>query len=282
MPNDRKKDTGGLFGVIDRVEQGFVPAIQTGFVDLRGSWDDWAGPKRAEPYIFLISGRNIDPGQFERCFDSVLSQTESGWGAIVIDDASSNGFGDYARTLLAPHLDRVTLIRNRERRGLMRNMWEAITRFCSDPNSVILTLDPDDLLAGPRVLERVMEEYEKGADVTVGSMLRLDKEARYPSELTDPRGSRGGNVWQHLRSFRKHLFDAIRVEDLKLDGEWVDCANDWAYMLPIVEMSSRPVHIAEPLYVYDPSPREREIYLKQRDANITRIVARPRYAPLPP
>ncbi len=282
VPNDRKQDTGGLLDIIDRVEQGFVPAIQTGFVDLQGSWDDWAGPKRAEPYIFLISGRNIDPGQFKRCFDSVLSQTESWWGAIVIDDASANGFGDYARTFLAPHCDRVTFIRNRERRGLMWNMWEAITRFCAAPQSVIVTLDPDDLLAGPRALERVKEEYEKGADVTVGSMLRLDKEALYPAELTDPRGSRGGNVWQHLRTFRKRLFDAIRVEDLKLDGEWIDCANDWAYMLPIVEMSRRPVYIPEPLYVYDPSPRERESYLKERDANISRIVARPRYTPLRP
>ena len=113
-------------------------------------------------------------------------------------------------------------------------------------------------------------------------MLRLDKEARYPAELTDPRGSRGGNVWQHLRTFRKYLFDAIRMEDLKLDGEWIDCANDWAYMLPIVEMSTRPVHIPEPLYIYDPSPRERESYLKERDANISRIVARLRYTRLHP
>ena len=266
--------------MIDRIEQGFSPSIQRESVNLTGSWIEWAGPKRSEPYLFLICGRNLDPGHLKRCFDSVVSQTVSDWGAIVIDDASTNGCGEYSRLLLAPYSDRVTLIRNQERKGLMRNMWEAITYFCDDSQSVIITLDADDLLAGPRVLERIEREYDTGADVTAGSMTRLDKEAHYPVDLIDPRGSRGGNVWQHLRTFRKYLFDAIRVDDLKLDGEWIEYANDWAYMLPIVEMASNPVHVAESLYVYDPAPRVAE-YRRERDANIARIVAKPRYTRLP-
>ncbi len=279
VPNDWKKDTDELFGVIDRVEAGFAPAIQNDSAELAGTWSDWSGPKRSEPYLFLICARNLDPGQLKRCVDSVLSQTVSDWGAIVIDDASTNGCGDYARMLLVPHSDRITLVRNTERKGLMRNMREAIFHFCDNPQSVIITLDGDDLLAGPRVLERVEREYDAGADVTVGSMTRLDKEGRYPPDLFDPRGSRGGSVWQHLRTFRKYLFDAIRADDLKLDGEWIEYANDWAYMLPIVEMAANPVHIAESLYVYDPATRA-EDYERARDANISRIVARPRYARL--
>lgn len=282
VPNSMKEDTDTLFRIIDRVEQCFVPSAQANCVDLQGTWSDWAGPKRAEPYIFVISGRNIDPGQFRPCFDSVLSQTESNWGAIVIDDASTNGFGNYARTYLAPYRERVTIIENHERRGLMRNTWDAVTSFCNNPQSVILTLDPDDLLAGPFVLKRIEEEYDKGADVTIGSMLRLDKEAIYPVDLTDPRGSRGGNVWQHLRTFRKYLFDAICIEDLKMGEEWIELTSDWAFMLPIVEMSSRPVHIADTLYIYDPSRRERERYERERESAISRIIARPRYALLPP
>ena len=55
----------------------------------------------------------------------------------------------------------------------------------------------------------IRDAYDRGADVTVGSMLRTDKDTRYPVDLGDPRGARGGNVWQHLRSFKKRLFDAI-------------------------------------------------------------------------
>ena len=105
-------------------------------------------------------------------------------------------------------------------------MWNAITQYCSNPDSVIVTLDADDALLGPHALDRVLAEYEDGADVTVGSMLRLDKEADYPVDFDDPR-SRSSNVWQHLRTFRKYLFDAICVDDLKINGGWIELANDW-------------------------------------------------------
>ena len=117
---------------------------------------------------------------------------------------------------------------------------------------MIITLDADDALIGDHVLERVRAEYADGADATVGSMLRLDKEAFYPPNLDNPRWW-DSNVWQHLRTFRKRLFDAIDIKDLKIDGEWIDVATDWAFMVPIVEMASNPRHIAEPLYLYEPA-----------------------------
>ena len=110
----------------------------------------------------------------------------------------------------------------------------------------------------------------------MGSMLRLDKEARYPVDFDNPR-SRGSNVWQHLRTFRKSLFDAISVEDLQLDNEWIDLANDWAFMVPIIEMASDPRRIPEPLYLYEPAaPKNAEIG-RRRDLVIARILKMPTY-----
>ena len=109
-------------------------------------------------------------------------------------------------------------------------------------------------------------------------MLRLDKQADYPPDLANPRANRGGNVWQHLRTFRKRLFDAIAVDDLKLDGDWIDLANDWAYMLPIVEMARNPVHIPAQLYLHQPSTPKDAATLRRRDANIARIVGKRGYA----
>ena len=68
-------------------------------------------------------------------------------------------------------------------------------------------------------------------------MLRLDKEAAYIPNFDSPRWW-DSNVWQHLRTFRQRLFDAINVEDLKIGGEWIDVATDWAFMVPIIEMAS--------------------------------------------
>ena len=277
VPNERKSNTSELFDIVDRIENGFVPECQLGNVNLCGEWSSWAGPRREEPYVFVICGRNVDSGRVRRCINSLFAQADREWGAVIVDDASDNGMGDYLEMLIRPHRERITFIRNHARRGLLQNTWRAVTQFCGNPESVIITLDADDGLIGPHVLGRIRKEYESGADVTVGSMLRTDKDARYVPEFSDPRGNRGGNVWQHLRTFKKYLFDSIREDDLKIDGEWIELANDWAFMLPVVEMASCPVYIPDKLYLYEPSDQKLETAVPPREQVISRIVSRPRY-----
>ena len=279
VPNERKADHREWLDITASVDRGHVPDAQLGRVELTGSASDWAGPKRHEPFVFVICGRNVDPGRFKRCFESLVTQRVPDWGAVVIDDASSNGFGDYARMLLTDYGDRVTLVRNEHRRGGLYNTWNAVANFCTDPETVIITLDADDALIGEHLLERVRAAYADGADATIGSMLRLDKEAFYPPNFDNPRWW-DSNVWQHLRTFRKRLFDAIAVEDLKVDGEWIDVATDWAFMVPIMEMASSPRHIAEPMYLYKPAEPKDEHSRRVRDAVIARILAKPPYAKL--
>ena len=192
---------------------------------------------------------------------------------MVIDDASTNGFGDYAGMLFRGLMDRVTLVRNKTRRGTLHNTWNAVTKFCSNSETVIITLDADDSLIGPHVLDRVAREYENGADVTVGSMLRLDKESVYPVNFDEPRRW-DSNVWQHLRTFRKYLFDSIEIDELQLDGEWIDLAADWAFMVPIIEMAKNPRYIPERLYRYDPAVPKNDTSRKARDEVIARILAK--------
>ena len=279
VPNDRKADHREWMDIAGSVERGHVPATQLGNVELTGTASDWAGPKRHEPYVFVICGRNVDPGRFKRCFESLSAQSVQEWGAVVVDDTSTNGFGDYAGTLLGPYDDRVTLVRNEHRRGGMYNTWNAVNNFCADPESVVITLDADDAMIGEHVLERVQAEYADGADATVGSMLRVDKEAFYPPNFDNPRWW-NSNVWQHLRTFRKRLFDAIDVEDLRIDEEWIDISTDWAFMVPIIEMASSPRHILEPLYLYEPANPKTDDSRRERDAVIVRILAKPPYGKL--
>ena len=276
VPNDRKTDTDGLLHIMAAVEHGYIPDCQLGKVELQGSVADWSGPKRAEPFVFVICGRNVNPGQLKRCVESLTAQADPDWGAVVVDDASTNGFGDYAEVLLAGYGHQVTIVRNRTRQGLLYNTWNAITNYCVDPQSVIITLDADDALIGTDVIGRLRQEYDDGADVTVGSMLRLDKEAVYPADFERPRSWRS-NVWQHLRTFRKCLFDAIAIDDLKLDDEWIDLANDWAFMVPIVELAEQPRHIPDALYLYEPSNRKLQTDREERDAIIGRILQRTGY-----
>lgn len=203
--------------------------------------------------MILACGRDVPPGRLLRWLASLEAQSYRDWGAVVIDDGGDPETRAFLRLTLAPLRDRVTLLSPRERRGGLANTVFALRHAATNPDSIIALVDADDALLGERALARVVEEYERGADLTVGSMLRTDKFALYPPDLEDPRGARGGNVWQHLRTFRRWLFDEVPDAHLRLDGDYVDLACDWALMLPLVERARRPVHIAEPLYLYEPS-----------------------------
>lgn len=98
-------------------------------------------------------------------------------------------------------------------------MVTAIGTICANPESIIDTPDADEALTGDRVLERWAREYQYGANVTVRSVLCIDKPADYPVRFDQPRQNRGGSLWQHLRSFRKKLFDAIPDKALRLGGD---------------------------------------------------------------
>ena len=214
--------------------------------------------------------------RLKRCFESLVAQDCPDWGAVVADDPSSNRFGDQAQALPGNCADRVSIARNSTRRCAFIKTWNTITRSCDNPDTVILTFDTDGALLGEHAPSRVRIEYDARAGVSVGSIPRLDKEAFYPVDFQE-RPSWRSNVCQHLRTFRKNPFDAIYIEDLKLDGEWTDLANDWAFMVPIVEMAASPRHIPEPLYLYEHSDQKRSVYRVERDSIIAGILAIPAY-----
>jgi len=272
--NDRKANDIELSRIADRVGTGQVDARQFGAVNLVGSIEQWIAPTRFEPYVFIISGRNVEPGRFRRCLDSVLCQERTDWGAIVFDDASYPAWSELQRDLCSVHSSRITFIRNPHRRGLLGNTVEAIRVHCGRPDSVMITLDADDCLIGSKVLDILNAEYADGADMTVGSMCRTDKKAWYPACFDQPRARRGGNVWQHLRSFRKSLFDAIPDDYLRLDGDYVELASDWALTLPMAELAVSPRWIKQALYLHEPGGTRDPATIRQRELVIAALIAR--------
>jgi hypothetical protein len=273
--NDRKREPLALARITALVAKGLVPPFQFESVDLLGTQEQWVRPVRFEPFVFVIAGRNVEPGRFRRCLESVQRQSRSDWGAVVIDDASYPTWGEAQRRLCSDIGDRVSFTSNPVRRGLLANTVDAIRLLCGNPDSVIITLDADDCLIGTKVLDVLAAEYSSGADMTVGSMCRTDKRANYPARLEHPRAHRGGNVWQHLRSFRKSLFDQIPDAYLRLDGSYVELASDWALMLPMAELACSPRWIRECLYLHEPGGPRDAASRSQREAIIAALMARP-------
>ncbi len=272
-PNDRKKDADQWFSVIDRAESGYVPDVQFERVDLSGGSDDWSIPKRSEPFVFVICGRDISPSRFLRCWQSVLGQTRSDWGAVIVDDASADCLPEFIDFLAGRHKDRVTYLRNNQRKGVLTNINRAIREFCVNPYSVIVVLDADDMLLSNHLLLNLHQRYLKGVDMTVGSMLRAGKGLiPFIPDFENPRTKRGGDVWMHLRTFRKYLFDNVRVEHMKAGGQWIDKFTELTYMVPIAEMARNPMHLEWPVYLYEPSQVRDADHYRRNKAIIQHIM----------
>lgn len=278
VPNERKSNVNEWYNIAKAIERGRFFTGQIGKVDLTGSVADWLG-RRDDSMALIVRGRNVPISKIRRCLRSLEAQDYGDWGVVFVDGASANGMTEYLMEVVGPAWrDRATFYLNHSPASIAENNFVAIRKLCSNPESIIVTVDADDLLIGTGALFRVSQAYQHGADATVGSMLRTDKEVTYPVTFQNARFTRGGgNVWQHLRTFRKRLFDRLREADLKIEGEWVEDAEDWAYMLPVVEMAEHPVRITDRVYWYEPSPgkslRKREL----REAIVANIVAKPPY-----
>lgn len=275
VPNDRKRDSNEWFNIMQMVEIGRIPHKQLNTVDLVGTISDWLEP-RTEQLIFIMRGRDVPIPIIRRCLNSITEQSKGDWGLIIIDAASSNGTQDFIKNIVMRHLSgRVTFLQNIKPLTPIENIDAAIRRLCTNSESVIAMVDSDDALIGKRTAEMLMDLYNSGVDLTIGGMLRTDKYKIYPVDFLNPRTKRGNSLWQHLKTFRKDLYDRVPQDYLKLDDEWVPNTEDWAFMIPMVELSIKPFHIQKSIYFYQPSPQKSERSIKQREEIISRLLSKP-------
>lgn len=252
--NHWKRDPDSLFSIIDIVAQGNIPQWQMKKWDLKGEKKDWAYPYRNEDIVFLIKGRNTPIDKIKRCISSIKMQNDQDFGLIIIDDASDITDTTLLQHYIRPFETRATLIRRSESRGRIPNFITGITDICINSETLVVVLDLDDALIDPKTVSKLREKWMAGHDVILGGMFRHDKPLKlYSPDFDNARMKWGGDVWIHLRSFRKRLFDAIPEDALKIDGEWIAECTDYATMIPIVELASSPVFIQEYLYYHEPT-----------------------------
>jgi GTP cyclohydrolase II len=212
--------------------------------------------ERCEAMIFVCCGRNLSYSRAMRCLSSLHAQRgadSENVGVVVVDDASDSYpavFFEAARRLFP---GRITCIHTGKRLGTMQTKVHCIKRVCYNPDSIIVTLDLDDFLleqdeaTGLSVVERINDVFERPRTqgrpqplVALGGMVRHSKFVCYQTDLERPRHApAAGNVWQHLRCFKKLLFDKIDEAHFRLSaaGPWIQHGTDWAFMIPIVEQA---------------------------------------------
>jgi 2-polyprenyl-3-methyl-5-hydroxy-6-metoxy-1,4-benzoquinol methylase len=275
VPNFRKTDVNDWMSILDAAETGRMIPEQLNKIQLAGEAADLLG-KRDEEMVILMRGHNVPLSKVRRCMASLQAQTFKNWSAIIIDANSSNGLEELYEFSWRNALGhKVTYVRNHVPMAPMDNIDYATSSICINPQSIIVHLDLDDALIGTDALSKVKEAYDNGADVTVGSMIRTDKQTEYPVNFKNPRVNRGGNVWQHLRTYRKYIYDSVPKGYFKVDGDWVKHSEDWAFMIPIVELANNPVEIKQRIYFYEPSENKLERAVQDREMLIAKIMAKP-------
>jgi len=274
-PNTCKKDVHFQLRLMDLVEQDQLPTMQYGQWDIVGSLSDWKYPIRNEELIVLIMGRNTGKSKLERCLNSLFTQRFTGWGAIIVDDASPQNAQKHLMNLISAYKEQVTLVNRKIRHGKARNEWELLNEICKNSESQIIILDMDDCFIHDRVLGRIFNEYKKGYEIILGGMFRPEKPLkRYAIRFDDVDKPDGGNIWIHLRSFRFRLFSILQKEELQIEKKWVKYCDDFAMMIPMVSKSKKRIMIEEYLYLHERSTPDTKQIRKLKDQEIDFLTRR--------
>ena len=261
-PQNADKHSDSLPRWRDLVAQGKEPLFQ------QGKWDlvadaGWSYPPRDESLVFLLKGRHTGIAKLRRSLGSLALQRQQGFGLIVIDDGSPADETWQIPMLLGELRDRTTLIRRERRYGRIPNFLIAVEDVCRDPETLIVTLDLDDVLMSPDAVSCLLAAQAAGADMINGVMFRPDKPLQvYLPNYENARSLGGGNLWAHLRGFRKQLFDALPRDYLQRNGVWLEEVTDYGIMLPLSELAKQPCFIGN-LYCYY---HQREAYPPDRKA----------------
>lgn len=202
-----------------------------------------------------MMGHNSKPW-IEMSLQSALNQDHSNFEVIAIDAQTNDGTYDYLKEQEKEY-DNLTVVRNETRKYQTQNVYEG-SRLAKD-KSIIVTLDFDDWLPHPNILNTLDKYYTENVWMTYGSYMKSSNKqingfGRY-AEDTILENKFREDKWRatHLRTFRRELILNINPDDfIDEDGEWFKAAGDLTFMWPMLEMSGgRFEFISEPLYVYN-------------------------------
>lgn len=212
-----------------------------------------------KPIVLLIASYN-NSQWYKGNLDAAFAQDYSNFRIIYIDDCSSDRTGDLVEQYIAEcgWQDRVTLIKNKERKLKMENFYNAVHQLCKD-NEIVCDYDGDDRLLKPDVLSIVNAAYaDSNVWMTYGSYVTwpedIGSNCQALPENIVAQGAYKEHRWvtTHLKTFYAWLFKRIDPDHLKYEGKFVDMTCDLAFMFPMLEMAAgRFTYITDILYIYN-------------------------------
>ena len=235
-----------------------------------------------------------NPGDFlELCVNSVLTQNYDNYEVLFINDCGTDGAAKKYIPIQTPKLNEENKIALDEsgkiifenshpilnktkcksvlfwetsmRLTALRNIYNGIMQFASDPDDIVVLLDGDDWLLNKNVLSYINEFYEKTPEcwMMYGSSQWTDGRNCCSRPYTKEDFKLGIRKSQfkisHIRTFRSGLYQSIAKQDPTFScmqdnkGEWYRMSYDTAMCIPMIEMAgfNHIFHNEKKLYVYN-------------------------------
>jgi glycosyltransferase involved in cell wall biosynthesis len=208
-------------------------------------------------FVIVIPSYN-NQKWYKRNLQSALSQNYDHFTIIYTDDCSSDDTGNLVERYLEQNdpEKRVTLIKNKVRRGALHNLYLMIN-MCED-DAIIVTLDGDDWLPDDEVLSRLNTIYSEEVWLTYGQFELYPSKTRgwaspMPDYIVENSAFRDfQHLPTHLRTFYAWLFKQIKLEDFLYLGQFYPMTWDMVMMFPMIEMAGeRHRFIPDIMYTYN-------------------------------
>ena len=230
--------------------------------------------KRIFFYVLIRSWNSF--ASFDRCIESVFSQTYKNFKILFVDDASpyTKKQKAYIKESLKNHIP----IINKTRRYSLYNSYNMIHNYANKNDAVILNLDGDDWLYDENCLKYLSDVYIKNKNclITWGECLlwngkNYSNSSRFIMEninIPYPQLVIKYNNYRkypflplHPRTWKVWLFKKIKIADFKRpDGSWLQFAEDQAILYPMLEMANGHFKvIKKPLYVYNVATKNSDV-----------------------
>lgn len=216
-------------------------------------------------FVVVIASYNNETVCEKNLF-SVFDQTFDNYRVIYIDDCSTDRTYERVAEFIKERgqEERVTLIHNEKRKLKLANLYSAYMS-CKD-DEIIVCLDGDDWLAHENVLKEI-NHYYQNPDIwlTYGSAINHPKYIKRDGACLPDKALINNTIRDipftisMIRTFYAGLFKKIKLKDLLYQGKFLPSADDFAFMIPMIEMA--PTHslfIPEVLYIINDSNPIRE------------------------
>ncbi|NRB21725.1 glycosyltransferase family 2 protein [Candidatus Dependentiae bacterium] len=201
------------------------------------------------PMVVVSCSYNNAPWA-EKSLDSIFMQKYDNYRVIYVDDASQDGTAEIVQAYIEKHnlQDKVTLIKNDQRRRKMHNIYN-VYHTCED-HEIIVQLDGDDWFAHDEVLAYLNQAYlNNDIWLTYGTHENVPKSnigaksSAIPLNLVKNRTFREKFRYMPTRSFYAWLFKSIKLEDTLctnvqgFEGKFFPVLNDGVMMWAMLEMA---------------------------------------------